>query len=103
MDFQHRPAYWMFGPNWPTSGEVDILEGVSTQTTNEITLHTSVGCNISIAGSQAGAALMGSSDCGAGNSNAGCPASTTIGQAYGDAFNANGGGVYAMQWESSGL
>lgn len=93
----------MFGPNWPTSGEVDILEGVSTQTTDEITLHTSEGCDIDITGSQAGSALLDSSDCGADSGSTGCPVSTTVGQAYGDAFNNNGGGVYAMQWESSGL
>lgn len=97
-----RPAYWMFGPNWPASGEIDILEGVSTQATDAITLHTSAGCSVNIDGSQAGANLA-NSDCNTDKGNTGCSASTTLGQAFGDAFNTNGGGVYAMQWESSGV
>lgn len=33
-------AVWMFGPNWPSSGEIDILEGVSRNTQNLMSLHT---------------------------------------------------------------
>lgn len=39
------PAWWSYGPNWPQSGEIDIIEGVNTQTRNWATLHTSKGCN----------------------------------------------------------
>lgn len=92
----------MFGPNWPTSGEIDIIEGVNNQGTDSITLHTSSGCNVNIDGSQSGAKLA-NANCNTDNGNTGCGASTTLGQAYGDAFNSNGGGVYAMQWESSGV
>lgn len=96
------PAYWMFGPNWPASGEIDIIEGVDTNVNDTISLHTSAGCTINIDGSQSGAAL-GSANCNQDSGNTGCSASTTLGQSYGDAFNLAGGGVYAMQWESSGL
>ncbi|KAK3397760.1 concanavalin A-like lectin/glucanase domain-containing protein [Sordaria brevicollis] len=34
------PAFWTFGPDWPASGEIDILEGVNTQVNNSITLHS---------------------------------------------------------------
>lgn len=96
------PAYWMFGPNWPASGEIDIVEGVNTQSTDQVTLHTAAGCDINIDGSQAGTTLA-NANCNTDSAGTGCGASTTLGQAYGDSFNLNGGGVYAMQWESSGV
>lgn len=38
------PAFWTVGPNWPSNGEIDIIEGVNDQTGNDMTLHTSSGC-----------------------------------------------------------
>lgn len=96
------PAFWMFGPNWPASGEIDIIEGVNEQTTNSITLHTAPGCLVSDANSLLGTVLA-NSDCSAGNSGTGCGVSTTNTQNYGAGFNAIGGGVYAMQWEETGI
>jgi hypothetical protein len=96
------PAFWLFGPNWPESGEIDIIEGVNAQSTDSITLHTSSGCVINNAGSQAGTASL-TSDCNIGNANIGCRVSTTNINGYGTGFNNVGGGVYAMQWESSGI
>lgn len=90
------------GPNWPAGGEIDIIEGVNTQSTNDITLHTSAGCTINTAGSQGGTSLS-NSDCNTGNAGTGCGVTTTTANAYGSSFNNNGGGVYAMQWESSGV
>jgi len=96
------PAMWLFGPNWPDSGEIDVIEGVSLGNTDTITLHTAAGCTINTAGSQSGTTLL-QSNCNANNGNDGCGVSTTTANAYGNAFNSNGGGVYAMQWESSGV
>jgi hypothetical protein len=96
------PAFWSFGPNWPASGEIDIIEGVNGATTDQITLHTAPGCTVSNSGSAAGTTTL-ESDCSAGNSNTGCGVSTTNSNAYGAGFNAAGGGVYAMQWASSGI
>lgn len=96
------PAFWLFGANWPNSGEIDIIEGANQQTTDSITLHTSAGCVINNAGSQYGTTTL-TSDCNAGNANIGCGVSTSNTNAYGDGFNNIGGGVYAMQWESSGI
>jgi hypothetical protein len=93
---------WLFGPNWPASGEIDVIEGVNLAGNNAITLHTSSGCSMNIAGSQSGTTLS-DSNCNSGNGNNGCSASTSTPNAYGDSFNNNGGGVYAMQWESSGI
>lgn len=91
----------MFGPNWPSSGEIDIIEGVNTQTTNSITLHTSPGCTMNFAGSSGSTPLE--SNCNANNGYNGCSASTWNSANFGTGFNNNGGGVYAMQWESSGI
>lgn len=96
------PAFWLLGPNWPSSGEIDVIEGVNLAGTDTITLHTAAGCTINTAGSQPGTALQ-NSDCNAGNANTGCGVTTTTADAYGDGFNSVGGGVYAMQWESSGI
>ncbi|KAG9236751.1 glycoside hydrolase family 16 protein [Amylocarpus encephaloides] len=96
------PAFWLFGPSWPNNGEIDILEGVNLAGTNSITLHTSPGCVMNAAGSQGGTVLR-TADCNTGNGNTGCSAITSTPNAYGNSFNNNGGGVYAMQWESSGI
>lgn len=93
------PAYWMFGPNWPASGEVDILEGVNLQQSNLMTLHTAPGCTITNEGTAAGTTLK-TDDCGANSGYTGCTQSTSATNNYGDGFNSNGGGVYAVEWTS---
>ncbi|KAF5650416.1 mixed-linked glucanase precursor MLG1 [Fusarium sp. NRRL 52700] len=93
------PAYWMFGPNWPTSGEIDILEGVNTQTENKISLHTGPGCSITNDGTTQGTNLE-SEDCDSAGAAAGCGQNTSDNQNYGDGFNDIGGGVYATEWTS---
>jgi hypothetical protein len=42
------PSFWTVGPNWPSAGEIDIIEGVNNQATNQMTLHsgTSQSCSI---------------------------------------------------------
>lgn len=98
------PALWSFGPNWPASGEIDILEGVNSQTTNEITLHTSEGCDMTAGPAQLTSTKMtASTDCGAGNGNTGCPQRTAEQGNFGTALNAGGGGVYAMEWTASAI
>ncbi|KND95375.1 putative endo-1,3(4)-beta-glucanase [Tolypocladium ophioglossoides CBS 100239] len=93
------PAFWMFGPNWPASGEIDIIEGVNTQATDTVTLHTSPGCSVSNAGALA-STVVKSSDCNSGNANGGCGQQTADEHNYGDGFNRAGGGVYATEWTS---
>jgi hypothetical protein len=79
-----------------------VIEGVNLAGTDQITLHTAAGCTINTAGSQAGTTLL-NSNCNADNANTGCGVTTTTANAYGNSFNDIGGGVYAMQWESSGV
>ena len=41
------PAFWMYGPNWPTNGELDIYEQWNLADGNAVTAHTDGGeCKI---------------------------------------------------------
>ncbi|EKJ67961.1 hypothetical protein FPSE_11772 [Fusarium pseudograminearum CS3096] len=95
------PAYWMFSNKgtWPDDGEIDVLEGVSTQTENKITLHTGPGCTITNDGSDQSTTLV-NDNCNAGGASEGCGQCTADNQNYGDGFNDIGGGVYATEWTS---
>lgn len=96
------PAFWMFGPNWPSSGEIDILEGVNSQTSNSVSLHTAAGCSVSSPGALAlaGTKLV-SSNC---QGNKGCTQAThPTSNNYGAGFNAAGGGVYALEWTDAAI
>ncbi|POR34849.1 Putative endo-1,3(4)-beta-glucanase [Tolypocladium paradoxum] len=93
------PAFWMFGPNWPASGEIDIIEGVNTQATSAVTLHTGPGCSMNNTGARA-STMLKSADCGGGSASGGCGQQTADVQNYGDGFNAVRGGVYATEWTS---
>lgn len=97
------PALWLTDPsNWPTNGEIGVVEAVNGATTgNLMTLHTSKGCKMDQKRKETGKVLT--VDCyNSTSSNAGCgvqgPQDT-----YGQALNANGGGVYAMEWRSEGI
>ena len=49
---------WMVGPNWPGNGEIDIIEGVNDNAQNQMTLHTSPGCTVSVGpGGQTGTSI----------------------------------------------
>ncbi|KAI1828119.1 glycoside hydrolase family 16 protein [Xylaria intraflava] len=89
------PAFWTFGPSWPTSGEIDIIEGVNLQSNTSITLHTASGCSFS-------SDSFASGDCGApGTGTLGCGKPSQNTQTFGDGFNEIGGGVYALLWTSN--
>ncbi|KAL4891808.1 concanavalin A-like lectin/glucanase domain-containing protein [Aspergillus ambiguus] len=89
------PAFWSVGPSWPDDGEIDIIEGVNKQESNEIVLHTSGTCDVS--GSNEMTGTLTSGECGESSGTIGCVVKGTKGSA-GDSFNQQGGGVYAMEW-----
>lgn len=101
------PAFWSNGPNWPAGGEIDIVEGVNTNTENQATIHTNPGCTLPSSNSQTlgiSGTVTGGTNCAAAESNnAGCGIIATQSNTYGVGFNNNGGGVYAMQWVNSGI
>jgi len=104
MDLSHMPtgcgtwpAWWLVGPNWPSGGEIDIIEGVNNAQNDQTTLHTNAGCDMgsvdknSYTGHSVGTNCLGNSGCGivANMANYGAP------------FNSAGGGVYVMEWTST--
>lgn len=104
------PAWWQNGPNWPQGGEIDILEGVNTNTQNQVSLHTGVGCTMptDLSSGMSGTITTGSwdsYDCSSTNTgNQGCGVmDTTSDNSYGTSFNNNGGGVYALVWVTTGI
>ncbi|THV86645.1 hypothetical protein D6D29_01356 [Aureobasidium pullulans] len=96
------PAFWLLGPDWPRNGEIDIIEGVHTSTTNTISMHTDSNCTINGSG-QTG--LFTSSNCDhAANDNSGCGSvanNTATPNNYGKALSDNNGGVYITEWTSA--
>jgi hypothetical protein len=90
--------------NWPLNGEIDVLETVNMgDTGNQMTLHTGKGCQIGEKRKrrQTGTAL--SYDCyNATNYNAGCGVQGPT-NSFGEQFNTNGGGVYALELRSEGI
>ncbi|PSN63503.1 hypothetical protein BS50DRAFT_458362, partial [Corynespora cassiicola Philippines] len=113
IDVQHMPfgcgtwpAFWTLGPDWPSGGEIDILEGVNEQDKNGMTLHTGPGCEI---GSDhalfAGEVDTQNCDVKAEGQmdNAGCSIKHPSTKSYGAGFNENGGGVYATEWTDEAI
>jgi len=87
------PALWLTdGYNWPNNGEIDILETTNEGSHgNEVTLHTTKGCNMDVKRKQTGSAVYTTCDNDT-HSNSGCG---VLGDesTYGEAMNKNGGGV----------
>jgi len=115
------PAFWMVGPNWPAGGEIDILEGVHDQKSNQMTLHTSPGCTLddsnfsrdaaktspprdmkTISSVFTGTVLSTNCDAAA-TGNSGCGILDPEPKSYGAPFNQNKGGVIATLWDDSGV
>jgi hypothetical protein len=100
------PAFWMTDQtNWPTDGEIDIIEGVNSGSVNRMTLHTNnPSCTI---GGNAFTGSVETSDCNvnaAGQSaNAGCGINASGDDSYGEGFNSGNGGVYATEWTDSSI
>ncbi|KAF2156536.1 glycoside hydrolase family 16 protein, partial [Myriangium duriaei CBS 260.36] len=97
------PALWLLDPSdWPANGEIDVIESVNQGTDgNHMTLHTTANCQMYGSRKQTGSQLT--TDClNSTDGNAGCG---VLGSAdtYGPVFNANGGGIYAMELRSAGI
>ena len=98
-----RPALWTTDPSvWPANGEIDVVEAVNAATTgNQMTLHTTNGCSMSVKREESGKVL--STNCYNGtDDNQGCGVQGPA-DSFGAALNTNDGGVYAMELRSAGI
>ncbi|QRV79827.1 glycoside hydrolase family 16 protein [Ceratobasidium sp. AG-Ba] len=97
------PGYWSQGSPedaWPAYGEIDIIENVNLAPINQMALHTSQGCTLAPDAQMTGKIV--SNDCyNSTNGNQGCIVQMPE-NSYGQAFAQNGGGVYALEWSSTG-
>ncbi|KAJ9484101.1 hypothetical protein VN97_g9281 [Penicillium thymicola] len=88
------PAFWSVGKNWPSDGEIDIIEGVNMADHNEIVMHTAGTCSVTdtdMTGS------VNATGCGEDLGTVGCKIEGHEGS-YGTSFNKQKGGVYTLQW-----
>ena len=92
----------MVGQDWPTNGEIDIIEGVNDQSTNSMTLHTNTGPVISNTTEFSGDVITPNCDVNASDQpkNAGCSIGDISNLTFGPEFNQAGGGVFATEWTS---
>lgn len=129
LDIRHMPegcgtwpAFWLTDEaNWPVNGEIDILEGVNTQTNAKMALHTTRECVMDDVplGVRTGAwdtavgvpkkngeldmTLRDANDCFVYNPhqwlNQGCVTVSDNDSSIGTGLNENGGGVYVLEWD----
>ncbi|KAF6766007.1 glycoside hydrolase family 16 protein, partial [Ephemerocybe angulata] len=102
------PAFWTVGDNWPSNGEIDVIEGVHDNQHNQVAFHTAPGCLLDSTANFTGTISDGGGyqhlDCNSLiNSNAGCGATEWSRASYGPLFDEQGGGIFAMKWDENGI
>lgn len=96
------PAWWSQAPTSPIGGEIDTFENVNLATTNQVSLHTTTGCNLDSQASFSGKAI--STNCSEqANFNQGCIVQDTETGAFGASFSANGGGVFVTEYANDSI
>ncbi|PKI84511.1 hypothetical protein MVES_001720 [Malassezia vespertilionis] len=88
------PAFWTSNKgDWPVGGEIDIIEGVYNSKVNMASLHTLDGCMIPKNVSTIQQGHLDRTNC---SYQPGCASSFSDKQSWGDRFNTNNGGYFAM-------
>ncbi|BGP44227.1 hypothetical protein JCM10450v2_000038 [Rhodotorula kratochvilovae] len=101
------PAIWSTGDNWPAGGEMDLVEYVSRQSMNGMSVHTTTGCWAGSSGYTGEAMMTDASqalNCDSDATDAqGCGFRTKENHTAGLGANYGMGGVYALEWATSGI
>ncbi|KAL2062636.1 hypothetical protein VTL71DRAFT_5708 [Oculimacula yallundae] len=100
------PALWLTDPsNWPMNGEIDVMEAVNVvdNSFNQMTLHTSEGCTMKGVKRKETGKVLASECKNTTNANAGCGVNAGTDTTFGNTFNANGGGVLALELREAGI
>ncbi|KAJ4483174.1 concanavalin A-like lectin/glucanase domain-containing protein [Lentinula aciculospora] len=107
------PSLFTQGQVWPQQGEIDLIEQVNLATDNRYSLHVGVdNCNqpTSVASNQTGTISTASGDLSnctvtptTGQNTVGCVTTETKSNSFGSGFASQGGGVYAMLWDTDGI
>ncbi|CAL1714217.1 unnamed protein product [Somion occarium] len=97
------PAYWTVGDQWPQNGEIDIIEGVNENTSNQITAHTGSSCVLPNTLAKTVGRVVGNQCQTINGDNRGCAFVTDDSITYGHGFNMQGGGVYAHIWTTDAI
>ncbi|KAJ7101421.1 hypothetical protein B0H15DRAFT_816070 [Mycena belliarum] len=107
------PSLFTQGQKWPEQGEIDIIENVNLETNNRFSLH--VGNDNCVqpttsAANQTGTlstVTNGVSNCtvtpATGGNTIGCVTTETKPNSFGSGFAAQGGGVFATLWDTTGI
>lgn len=97
------PAFWTQGAQWPEGGEIDIMEGVNDQTSNQIALHShNDGCYASKTADMTGQLRLDNCSV-TSNGGSGCTVGDSNTNSYGEGFAAAGGGVYVAEYAEDGI
>ncbi|KAJ3733574.1 concanavalin A-like lectin/glucanase domain-containing protein [Lentinula guzmanii] len=107
------PSLFTQGQVWPQQGEIDVIEQVNLATDNRYSLHVGVdNCNqpTSVASNQTGTISTAEGDISnctvtptTGQNTVGCVTTETKSNSFGSSFSSQGGGVYAMLWDTDGI
>jgi len=92
------PSVWTTGSPWPEYGELDIIEGVNLMPNNQMAIHSTPGCTKTDPSTQT--RQSSGTDCSQGS---GCIVAEKQPNSYGNAFAQAGGGVFAAQFDISGI
>ena len=78
---------------WPSGGEIDIIEGINNRTYNLASLHTTSGCDMKGTYPRIMSGRVNSDVCDAkANNNQGCGVEFRKPASFGSKFNSKGGG-----------